>query len=162
MPFFTSAGGGFNVSPRLSRQAPSDRYRPKQYSPASTSLAARRGNNPSTSGDIGGFYSLKQAPDGGLRWHISPDKYNSPPRRRGKKLIWEGADYLAGEVDTIVFGHDMDGSDSVLSNVRAVPAYEGAQGKTTAELHEHYSACACPPVQGISLQSPTAATRAAP
>ena len=57
--------------------------------------------------------------------------------RRPPKKISEAALRQLSEVDSVVFGVDLDGSDAVEKNVRLSRDFAGAAGGTSKEINTH-------------------------
>jgi len=91
----------------------------------------------------GSFYSLNTNEQGELTWSISPSKYRAPrsmradgSTRAAKRPPWHGANVTA-EMDSLIFGSDVEPPRPAgpPSSQRASAPDDGADGKTTAELH---------------------------
>ena len=60
---------------------------------------------------------------------------NASPMRSSKRMLHDaGMCRQASVIDEVVFGHDMDGSTTLVTDVRQGRAYRGAQGRTSKQL----------------------------
>lgn len=74
------------------------------------------------------------------QWHAQQPRWqmkllDPPLKRHSKRLLRDaGMSTSASEVDSVVFGHDIDYSDANVDDVRQAPAFLHAQGATSRQL----------------------------